>query len=234
MEKCSLAPESRQSQRATAYVTIQWSADRSSSSSNSGASQSINTVCVTLETDSLWKGDLNYCSEKKFFFLAFLSKKVKIYIYIKHRYKKVSSTSCVWQHLLHREVPLILRCKDQAHFCCESKYQKWWELHILCWPFFWKDHTLFPSLLTKEPPWDGFSSDGQPAPLPRFMLAIPGDTSWAEKHREGLGTDMSEACFFPTECRTPWCVIHDSCHLGGWFQTLCWGLITHSAWGFTW
>lgn len=52
------------------------------------------------------------------FFLAFLSKKVKkknIYIYIKHRYKKVSSTSCVWQHLLHREVPLIPRCKDQAH-----------------------------------------------------------------------------------------------------------------------
>lgn len=143
MEKCSLAPESRQSQHATAYVTIQWSADRSSSSSNSGASQSINTVCVTLETDSLWKGDLNDCSEKKFFFLAFLSKKVNIYIYIKHRYKKVSSTSCVWQHLLHREVPLILRCKDQAHFCCESKYQKWWELHILCWPFFWKDPLSF-------------------------------------------------------------------------------------------
>ena len=87
------------------------------------------------------------------FFLAFLSKKVKKkkkYIYIKHRYKKVSSTSCVWQHLLHREVPLIPRCKDQAHFCCESKYQKWWELHILCWPFFWKDHTLFPSLLPRN------------------------------------------------------------------------------------
>ena len=152
MGKCSLAPESRQSQHGTAFRTVQWAVHRSSSSSNSGASQSINIVCVTLETDSLWKGDLNYCSEKKFlcFFLAFLFKKVSLYIYIKHRYKKVSSTSCVWQHLLRREEPLIPRYKDQAHFCCESKYQKWWELHILCWPFFWKDHTLFPSLLPRN------------------------------------------------------------------------------------
>lgn len=85
-----------------------------------------------------------------FFSCILIQKGLYIYIYIKHRYKKVSSTSCVWQHLLRREVPLIPRYKDQAHFCCESKYQKWWELHILCWPFFWKDHTLFPSLLPRN------------------------------------------------------------------------------------
>lgn len=79
--KCSFAPECRQSQYSTAYITTQWFLNRRFSSSNSEASQSINIVCVTLETDSLWKVDLNYFSEQKFLlFLASLFKNVYIYI----------------------------------------------------------------------------------------------------------------------------------------------------------
>lgn len=90
---------------------IQCSLNRSSSSSNSGASQSINTVCVALETDSVWKVVLNHFAEQKLLiFLAFLLEKVNICI--QHKYKSLFP-HLVWQYLLHKVVFLIPRYRTK-------------------------------------------------------------------------------------------------------------------------
>lgn len=111
--------------------------------------QSINTVCLALWKQILFgKRRSKWLFRRSFFFSPFLTK-VNIYIYIKHRYKKVSSTSCVWQHLLHIETLFSSGVKTSS-FLLWVKMSEMMRAPYSMLAFLLEGPSFL--LLTKEPP----------------------------------------------------------------------------------